>query len=164
MWYAVHMSKKHLAHTNQKENDMFNEVPTTEMRGKIFADLFSSMMSDALRDYHAEHHSDKVQAISIDEQVKQAIEEYMENETEIEKQIESAIDSACSYGKIDSTIDSAISDIDFQDAFNDCAFGEYVSRETFDELKETVENLKTQLVAVQAVYSALVIIKDNLQN
>ena len=158
---------------------MFNEVPTTEMRGKIFADLFSSMMSDALKDYHAEHHSDKVQATSIDEQVTQAIkdymenesvvenaiETYMENETEIQQMIDSSIESACSYGEIDTAIDKAIDNIDFQDAFNDCDVSDgYVSRETFDELNDTVKDLKAQLVAVQAVYSALVIIKDNLQN
>jgi hypothetical protein len=145
---------------------MFNEVPTNEMRGKIFADLFSSMMSDALKDYHAEHHSNTVTTFSLDEQVKQAVQEWSENERDIEKMIESAIGSSCSYGEIDSAIDEKISNIDFQDAFNDCELenSAYVSRETFDELKESVETLKAELVAVQAVYSALVIIKANLQN
>lgn len=145
---------------------MFNEVPTIEMRGKIFADLFSSMMSDALKDYHDEHHANTATSVSIDEQVKQAIENWWENDTDVEKMIESAIESACSYGEIDSAIDEKISNIDFQDAFNDCELenSAYVSRETFDELKESVEELKAELVAVQAVYSALVIIKANLQN
>lgn len=144
---------------------MFNEVTqSNEMRGKLFTDLFSSMMSDALKDYHDEHH--RHDAVSIEAQITQAIENWWENETDVEKQIESAIDSACSYGEIDSAIDRAIENIDFQDHFNDCTLDSdsYVSRETFDELKESVEELKAELVAVQAVYSALVIIKANLQN
>ncbi len=112
---------------------------------------------------------DRVQraiSVSIEEQIKQAIENWWENDTDVEKMIESAIDSSCSYGEIDSAIDRAIENIDFQDAFNDCTLDSdsYVSRETFDELKESVEELKAELVAVQAVYSALVIIKANLQN
>lgn len=153
-----------------------NEVPTNETRGAIFTNLISSMMSDALNAYHEEHQAnmvaltdDRVQraiSVSIEEQIKQAIENWWENDTDVEKMIESAIDSSCSYGEIDSAIDRAIENIDFQDAFNDCTLDSdsYVSRETFDELKESVEELKAELVAVQAVYSALVIIKANLQN
>jgi hypothetical protein len=160
---------------------MFNDIPTNEMRGAIFTDLISSMMSDALKTYHDEHQANMValtddrvkRAIetlsmdNLDAQVKTIVENWWENDTDVEKMIESAIDSACSYGEIDSAIDRAIENIDFQDAFNDCTLDNdsaYVSRETFDELKESVEELKAELVAVQAVYSALVIIKANLQN
>ena len=153
-----------------------NEVPTNETRGAIFTNLISSMMSDALNAYHEEHQANMVAVIddrvkratldNLDAQVKTIVENWWDNDTDVEKMIESAIDSSCSYGEIDSAIDRAIENIDFQDAFNDCELenSAYVSRETFDELKESVEELKAELVAVQAVYSALVIIKANLQN
>ena len=150
---------------------MFNEVPTNEVTGAQFTALVSGVVAETLKSLiMTPEFMAGVGVKSIVEEmlatgVENAIEKYMENETDIERQIDKAIESSVSYGEIDSAIDEKISNIDFQDAFNDCDFSDgYVSRETFDELSETVENLKAQLVAVQAVYSALVIIKDNLQN
>ena len=150
---------------------MFNEVPTNEVTGAQFTALVSGVVAETLKSLiMTPEFMAGVGVKSIVEEMlatgmENAIENYMENETEIQQMIDSSIDSACSYGEIDQAIDRAIDNIDFQDRFNDCDVSDgYVSRETFDELNETVEKLKAQLVAVQAVYSALVIIKDNLQN
>ena len=151
---------------------MFNEVPTNEVTGAQFTALVSGVVAETLKSLiMTPEFMAGVGVKSIVEEmlatgVENAIEKYMENETDIERQIDKAIESSVSYGEIDSAIDEKIANIDFQDAFNDCNLGndEYVSRETFDELNDTVKDLKAQLVAVQAVYSALVIIKDNLQN
>ena len=152
-----------------------NEAQSNEVTGAQFTALVSGVVAETLKSlittpqFVEGTYEKSIVEQMLAKDIENAIQNYMENETQIQEMIDSSIDSSCSYGKIDQAIDraldNAIDNIDWQDHFNDCDFSdEYVSRETFDELNDTVENLKAQLVAVQAVYSALVIIKDNLQN